>query len=135
MSEVSLVLLKPECHERSLTGEIIQRFERKGLKMVRMKFLTASKDILHKHYEEHKGKPFFEPMIERMIRGPITAIVFEGDDVVSQIRTLVGKTKPEDAEPGTIRFDYGMKMEFNLVHASDSVESGRREATIWFNDV
>ena len=136
MTERTLVLVKPDGVERGLTGQILARIEAKGYKIVDHKLVQATRDILEKHYEEHQGKPFFEPLVEFMGSGPVVAAVVEGNRVIEGFRSLAGSTEPTTAPPGTIRGDlgrdWGEKVQKNLVHGSDSPESAEREIGIWF---
>jgi nucleoside-diphosphate kinase len=132
LAERTFVLLKPDTIERKLVGEILQRIERKGFKLLGMKLLRPSTEIVEKHYAEHKGKSFYQGLVDFFLSGPILAMVWEGDKAVELMRLLVGKTHPEDAQPGTIRGDYCYQRGMNLVHSSDSVESAQREINIWF---
>lgn len=136
MTERTLVLIKPDGVERGLTGQILARIEAKGYKIVDLKLTQATREILEKHYEEHQGKPFFEPLVEFMGSGPVVAAVVEGNRVIEGFRSLAGSTEPTTAPPGTIRGDlgrdWGEKVQKNLVHGSDSPESAEREIGIWF---
>lgn len=135
--EQTLVLIKPDGVARSLTGEIIRRIETKGYVVTGLKLLKPSSDQLAAHYKEHEGKPFYAPLIEFMSSGEIVAIRLEGDRVIEGFRALAGTTDPTTAAPGTIRGDlgrdWGEKVQKNLVHGSDSVESATRELGIWFS--
>ena len=135
--EQTLVLIKPDGVARSLTGEILTRIENKGYVVTGLKMLQPSKEQLAAHYAEHEGKPFYAPLIEFMSSGPIVAIRLEGDRVIEGFRALAGATDPTTAAPGTIRGDlgrdWGEKVQKNLVHGSDSVESATRELGIWFS--
>jgi nucleoside-diphosphate kinase len=132
----TLVLLKPDAVKRNLIGEITRRLELKGYVIVDLKKFTPSKEILQKHYEEHVGKPFYEPLIEFMSSGDVVAIKLEGNRVIEGFRSLAGATDPTVAAPGTIRGDlgrdWGLKVQQNLVHGSDSEESAARELPLWF---
>ncbi|MGO1319226.1 MAG: nucleoside-diphosphate kinase [Galactobacter sp.] len=134
--ERTLILVKPDGVRRHLTGEILTRIERKGYDIVELKQLDATREILEQHYEEHQGKPFYEPLVEFMLSGPVVAIVAEGERVIEGFRSLAGATEPTVAAPGTIRGDFGrdwgLKVQQNLVHGSDSPESAAREIGIWF---
>jgi nucleoside-diphosphate kinase len=136
MSELTLVLLKPDAVERNLIGNIIARCEAKGYRVVALKLVSASKAQLAEHYAEHEGKPFYEPLVEFMLSGPIVAMQLEGHRVIEGFRSLAGATDPTVAAPGTIRGDlgrdWGLKVQQNLVHGSDSPESAKRELSIWF---
>jgi nucleoside-diphosphate kinase len=135
--EETLVLVKPDGVARNLTGEILRRIEAKGYQLVDIKLLEASHDLLTRHYEEHEGKPFFEPLVEFMESGPIVAIRVAGNRVIEGFRVLAGTTDPTTAAPGTIRGDlgrdWGLKVQQNLVHGSDSPESAARELALWFD--
>jgi nucleoside-diphosphate kinase len=135
--EETLVLVKPDGVARNLTGEILRRIEAKGYQLVDIKFIEASRDLLEKHYAEHVGKPFYEPLVEFMESGPIVAIRVAGQRVIEGFRSLAGTTDPTTAAPGTIRGDlgrdWGVKVQQNLVHGSDSPESAARELALWFD--
>ncbi|MEP6479874.1 MAG: nucleoside-diphosphate kinase [Rhodoglobus sp.] len=134
--EETLVLVKPDGVARNLTGEILRRIEAKGYQLVDLKLVNADRDLLAKHYEEHQGKPFYEPLVEFMESGPIVAVRVAGNRVIEGFRSLAGTTDPTTAAPGTIRGDlardWGLKVQQNLVHGSDSVESAARELALWF---
>jgi nucleoside-diphosphate kinase len=140
MSQVAvqqtLVLIKPDGVKRNLIGEIISRLEAKGYVVADLKKFTPSKDLLHAHYAEHEGKPFFDPLVEFMSSGDVVAIKLEGNRVIEGFRSLAGATDPTMAAPGTIRGDlgrdWGLKVQQNLVHGSDSEESAARELALWF---
>ena len=130
--EKTLVLLKPDAVDRKLVGEILSRFERKGLTIAAMKMLTVTPELAKRHYEEHVAKPFY-PGLERYITGgPTVALILEGPEVIDVVRTLVGPTNGIVASPGTIRGDYSLSHQQNLVHASDSPQSAAREIAIFF---
>jgi nucleoside-diphosphate kinase len=135
-SEESLVLIKPDGVARNLTGEILSRIEAKGYQLVDIKLVQPERSVLAAHYAEHEGKPFYEPLLEFMESGPIVAIRVAGNRVIEGFRSLAGTTDPTTAAPGTIRGDlgrdWGLKVQQNLVHGSDSVESAERELAIWF---
>ena len=131
--ERTFVAIKPEAVKRGLSGEIIRRFEAKGLKVVALKLINVSKAQAEAHYAEHKGKSFYDRLIRYIQSGPVVVMVLEGLDAVHAARHLMGKTNPNEAEVGTIRSDFGQLMEFNVVHGSDSVESAAREIAIYFN--
>ena len=136
MTEQTLVLVKPDGVKRNLIGEIIRRIETKGYVIVDMKKLTPSRELLAQHYAEHEGKPFYEPLVEFMASGDVVALRVEGNRVIEGFRALAGATDPTAALPGTIRGDlgrdWGIKVQQNLVHGSDSVESATRELALWF---
>ncbi|KQM61163.1 nucleoside-diphosphate kinase [Agreia sp. Leaf210] len=135
-SEESLVLIKPDGVARNLTGEILSRIEGKGYQLVDIKLIEPERSLLAAHYAEHEGKPFYEPLLEFMESGPIVAIRIAGNRVIEGFRSLAGTTDPTTAAPGTIRGDlgrdWGLKVQQNLVHGSDSPESAQRELAIWF---
>jgi nucleoside-diphosphate kinase len=136
MTEQTLVLVKPDGVKRNLIGEIIKRIETKGYVIVDIKKFTPSRELLAQHYAEHAGKPFYEPLVEFMASGDVVALKVEGNRVIEGFRTLAGATDPTVALPGTIRGDlgrdWGLKVQQNLVHGSDSVESATRELGLWF---
>lgn len=136
-NEETLVLVKPDGVARGLTGEILRRIEAKGYSLVDIRLVEADRALLTKHYEEHQGKPFFEPLVEFMESGPIVAIRVAGERVIEGFRSLAGTTDPTTAAPGTIRGDlgrdWGLKVQQNLVHGSDSPESATRELALWFS--
>lgn len=133
MTTRSLILLKPDAVERSLVGEIVSRFERKGLTIVAMQLRQLDAAILERHYEEHKGKGFYNELVSFMSRGPVVAIVVEGpQDTWEIVRTMMGATNPKAAAPGTIRGDLGTMFTENLIHGSDSAASAAREIGIFF---
>lgn len=135
--ERTLILVKPDGVRRGLVGEVISRIETKGYVITSMRMLNADRSILEKHYEEHNGKPFFEPLLEFMSSGPIVAMVAEGERVIEGFRTMAGVTDPTVAVPGSIRGDLardqGTKVVQNIVHGSDSVQSAEREIKIFFS--
>lgn len=135
-TERTLVLIKPDGVKRSLVGEILKRIEDKGYTLEALELRTADRDLLGAHYEEHEGKPFFEPLVDFMSSGPVVAAVVSGHQVIASFRTLAGATDPVAALPGTIRGDlgrdWGLKVVQNLVHGSDSPESAEREIALWF---
>lgn len=136
ITERTLVLIKPDGVKRGLVGEVISRIETKGYSIVALKMLQADRAILEQHYAEHAGKPFYEPLVEFMLSGPIVALIAEGNRVIEGFRSLAGATDPTVAAPGTIRGDLardqGTKVVQNIVHGSDSVESANREMEIFF---
>lgn len=135
--EETLVLIKPDGVARSLTGEILRRIETKGYQLVDIRLIQADRDLLAAHYEEHLGKPFYEPLMEFMESGPVVAMRVAGNRVIEGFRTLAGTTDPTTAAPGTIRGDlgrdWGLTVQQNLVHGSDSPESAARELALWFS--
>lgn len=134
MAERTFVAIKPDGVKRNLIGRIITEFEEKGYKIIGLKLLTPTLEMAEKHYEEHKGKPFYPRLIKYIMSGPIVAMVLEGDNVIAESRKMMGATKPEDAEAGTIRFKYAVNKEFNIIHGSDSLESAQREIAIYFKE-
>ncbi|WP_122820865.1 nucleoside-diphosphate kinase [Varibaculum vaginae] len=136
--EYTLVLVKPDGYRRGLTGKILARIEQKGYAIVALRIVQATDDDLHEHYVEHRGKHFFESMVDFMQSGKLVAAVIEGTRVVEGVRSLVGATNPTEAAPGTIRGDYGRDYDSgqiqNLVHAADSPSSAAREIKVWFPD-
>jgi nucleoside-diphosphate kinase len=137
--ERTLVLVKPDGVRRGLAGEVIRRIEAKGYRLVRLELRDATPEILAEHYAEHAGKPFYEPLVEFMLSGPVVAMVVEGERVVEGFRALAGATDPTAAAPGTLRGDlgrdWGVAVQQNLVHGSDAPESAAREIGIWFTDL
>lgn len=133
MSERTLLLIKPDGVERRLVGEIIGRIERKGLTFAALELRNVDDELARHHYAEHEGKPFFTPLLEFITSGPVVAAIVEGPRAVTAVRQLAGATDPvENAAPGTIRGDFGLETQFNLVHGSDSAESAKREIALWF---
>jgi nucleoside-diphosphate kinase len=131
----TLILVKPDAFARGLTGEIIARFERKGLKIVALKHMTVDEQLATRHYAEHEGKPFFGELVEFITSGPIVAMVLEGDEAITAARQVIGATNPLEATTGSIRGDFAIAVGQNMVHGSDSVESGQREAELFFPDL
>ncbi len=131
----TLILIKPDAFERGLTGEILARFERKGLRITALRLLEADEEIANVHYAEHAGKPFFGELVAFITRGPLVAAVLEGPEAVAAARQVIGATNPLDAAPGSIRGDFALELTFNLVHGSDSDASAEREIGIWFPDL
>ncbi|MGO1049456.1 nucleoside-diphosphate kinase [Crossiella sp. CA198] len=133
MSERTLVLVKPDGVARGLVGEVISRIERKGLKLVALELRTVERGVAEQHYAEHDGKPFFGSLLDFITSGPLVAVVVEGTRAIPAFRQLAGGTDPvEKATPGTIRGDFALETQFNLVHGSDSPESAAREIKLWF---
>ena len=130
--ERTFVMVKPDGVQRGIIGEVLQRFESKGLKLVAAKFMRIDEELASKHYGEHIGKPFYEPLVKFITSGPVLAMVWEGENSIITVRTVVGKTNPADAGPGTIRGDYGMTTGRNIIHASDSPTSAEREINLFF---
>jgi nucleoside-diphosphate kinase len=133
--ERTLILVKPDAFARGLTGEIIGRFERKGLRLVALSLMTMSRDLASRHYAEHEGKPFYEELVEFITSGPLVAMVLEGEEAVEAARQVIGSTNPLEASPGSIRGDFAIAVGQNMVHGSDSTESGKREVELFFPDL
>lgn len=130
--EETLVLIKPDGVKRQICGEILTRYERKGLIIKAMKLLQTPKELAQEHYAEHNDKPFFGELVDFITSGPVLAFVLAGKNAVTSVRTINGATNPVDATPGSIRGDYALTMDSNVVHASDSVDSAAREIHLWF---
>jgi len=135
VAQRTLVLVKPDGVKKGLTGEIISRLEKKGLKIVAMRMLQMDKALARKHYAVHDGKPFFAGLVEFITSGPVVAVVVEGEKSVEVVRKLMGETDPVKAAPGTIRGDYGLDIGENLIHGSDSEENARTEIALFFPDL
>ena len=133
--ERTLILVKPDAFARNLTGEIIARFERKGLRVVALQLMTMSRDLAGRHYAEHEGKPFYEELVTFITSGPLVAMVLEGESAVTAARQVIGATNPLEATTGSIRGDYAIAVGQNMVHGSDSPESGTREVGLFFPDL
>jgi nucleoside-diphosphate kinase len=134
-SERTLILVKPDAFERRLTGEVISRFERKGLSLVALKQMVANDATANEHYAEHAEKPFFGELVEFITGGPLVALVLEGPNAITAARQVIGATDPVEADAGSIRGEFGTEVTFNLVHGSDSPESAARETKIWFPEL
>ena len=130
--ERTLILVKPDGVQRGLMGEVVRRFERRGLKLIGMKFIQMTEELAHRHYEVHKERPFFKDLVAYITSGPVLAMVWEGNDAIAAARATIGSTKPVEAAPGSIRGDFGMEIGRNLVHGSDSPENGAKEANLFF---
>ncbi|MDQ8735453.1 nucleoside-diphosphate kinase [Paenibacillus sp. LHD-38] len=130
--ERTFLMIKPDGVQRGLIGEIVSRFERKGLQLSAAKFMVISRELAERHYEEHKGKGFYDPLLDFITSGPVFAMVWQGDNVIALSRALIGKTDAIDALPGTIRSDFAVHTNFNLIHGSDSAENAEREIGIFF---
>ncbi len=128
----TLILLKPDCVERRQVGEVIRRFEAKGLKIVGMKFRKLARELLEEHYAEHREKPFFDGVVSFVTSGPVVAMCLEGQNAIAVSRSMIGATRSYEAAPGSIRGDLGLSGQFNLIHGSDSPESAERELKLWF---
>jgi nucleoside-diphosphate kinase len=131
----TLILVKPDAFARSLTGEILARFERKGLHIVALKHMTVTRELAEQHYAEHASKPFFGELVQFITSGPIVATVLEGPEAVKAARQVIGATNPLEAAPGSIRGDFAIEMGQNMVHGSDSPESAEREAALFFPEL
>jgi nucleoside-diphosphate kinase len=131
----TLILVKPDAFARRLTGEVLARFERKGLTIVAMKHMTVGRDLAERHYEEHRQKPFFGELVAFITGGPLVALVLEGHEAVTAARQVIGATNPLEAAPGSIRGDFGLEVQTNLVHGSDSPESATREIGLFFPEL
>lgn len=130
--ERTLILVKPDGVQRGLIGEIIGRFERRGLKLIGMKFMQMSEDLARRHYAVHEGRPFYEGLVTYITSGPVVAMAWEGNEAILAARNTIGSTKPVEAAAGTIRGDLGMEVGRNLVHGSDSPENGLKEVSLFF---
>jgi nucleoside-diphosphate kinase len=133
--ERTLILVKPDAFARSLTGEIIGRFERKGLRLVALKLMTMTRELAERHYAEHEGKPFFEELVSFITSGPLVAMVLEGDSAIEAARQVIGATNPLQATTGSIRGDYAIAVGQNMVHGSDGPESAPREVGLFFPEL
>ena len=133
-AERTLVLLKPDAMQRKLAGEILRRFEDRGLDVRAARLLTVDRDLADRHYAEHREKPFFGELVDFITSAPTLALVLQGEGAIAVVRTTMGATDPANAAPGTIRGDLALSMPDNLVHGSDSPESAQREITLWFGD-
>jgi nucleoside-diphosphate kinase len=133
--ERTLILVKPDAFARNLTGEIIARFERKGLSLVALKLMTMDRELAERHYAEHEGKPFFDELVSFITSGPLVAMVLEGEQAIKAARQVIGATNPLEANPGSIRGDYAIEVGQNMVHGSDAPESAARESALFFGDL
>jgi nucleoside-diphosphate kinase len=133
--ERSLILVKPDAFARGLTGEIIARFERKGLRLLALRLMTMSVDLAERHYEEHVGKPFFEELVQFITSGPLVAMVLEGERAVEAARQVIGATDPLQADAGSIRGEFAISVGQNMVHGSDSTDSAAREVGLFFPEL
>jgi nucleoside-diphosphate kinase len=132
--ERTLIIVKPDGVQRGLTGDIIKRFEQRGLRIIGMKFMQVSRELAEKHYAVHQGKPFFEGLVKYIISSPVVVIALEGTNAIAAARKTIGATRPQEAEAGTIRGDFALEIGRNLVHGSDSVENGQIEVANFFSD-
>ncbi len=131
----TLILIKPDAFARNLSGEIIARFERKGLRIAALKQMTVTEDLAKQHYGEHEGKPFFGELVDFITSGPLVAMVLEGHEAVRAARQVIGATNPLESAPGSIRGDFALEVGKNMVHGSDSAESAAREAGLFFPEL
>ncbi len=134
MMKTTFLMVKPDGVQRGLVGDVMKRIEKRGLRIVAMKMMSLDEETAGEHYTEHKGKDFYEPLIDYITSGPVVAMAVKGDSAISLVRKMVGATDPQDANPGTIRGDYGIDIGRNIVHAADSPESADRELGIFFED-
>lgn len=132
--EKTFLMVKPDAVQRQLIGEIVSRFEKKGFQLVGAKLMQMSSELAKKHYAEHIGKPFFEDLTNFITSGPVFAMVWQGDNVVNTARKMMGKTNPSESDPGTIRGDFGVVTNRNIIHGSDSLESAEREINLFFDE-
>ncbi len=132
--ERTFVMVKPDGVQRNLVGEVISRFEAKGFTLVGLKMVSVSRELAEQHYDVHKERPFFTNLVEFIISSPVVATVWEGEGVVASARKIIGATNPLNAEPGTIRGDYGVSIGRNLIHGSDAIETAQREINLWFSE-
>ncbi|KYO32472.1 nucleoside diphosphate kinase 3 [Alligator mississippiensis] len=133
-AERTFVAVKPDALQRRLLGDIVRRFERKGFRLVAMKLVQASEDLLSEHYFALRDRPFYNHLVKYMSSGPVVAMVWQGLDVVKTARAMIGETNPADSRPGTIRGDFCIEVGKNVIHGSDSIESARREISLWFRE-
>ncbi|MGF1480918.1 MAG: nucleoside-diphosphate kinase [Cyanophyceae cyanobacterium] len=132
--ERTFIMIKPDGVQRRLVGEVIQRLEAKGFTLVGLKLMQVSRELAEKHYDVHKDKPFFSGLVEFIISAPVVATVWEGEGVIAAARKIIGATNPLNAEPGTIRGDYGVSIGRNLIHGSDAPETAQQEIGLWFQE-
>jgi len=135
MPDRTLILVKPDAYDRGLTGEIVARFERKGLKLAALKLMRVDRELAERHYAEHQARPFFPELVEFITRGPLVAMVLEADGAIEAARQVIGATNPIEAAPGSIRGDFATEITFNLVHGSDSPNSADREVDLFFPEL
>ena len=134
MMEKTFLMVKPDGVQRGLIGEIVSRFERKGFQLVGAKLMQIPTSVAEQHYSEHKGKPFYDELVSFITSGPVFAMVWQGENVIATARQMMGATNPKDALPGTIRGDYGVTVGKNIIHGSDSLESAKREISLFFKE-
>ena len=133
--ERTFLMVKPDGVQRNIIGEIVSRFEKKGFQLVGAKLMQVSTSLAEQHYGEHKEKPFFGELVDFITSGPVFAMVWEGENIIKLARVMMGATKPEEAQPGTIRGDYAVTISENVIHGSDSPSSAEREIKLWFNEI
>ncbi len=132
--ERTFLMIKPDGVQRGLVGEIIKRYETKGFTLVGLKLMSVSRELAEKHYAVHKERPFFAGLVDFITSGPVVAMVWEGEGVIAAARKMIGATKPLEAEPGTIRGDFGVTVGRNIIHGSDAPETAKEEIALWFSD-
>lgn len=132
--ERTLIIVKPDGVQRGLIGSVISRFERRGLRLIGMKFIRISRELASRHYAVHRGKPFYEPLLDYITSGPVVVMVWEGPEAIAVARNTMGSTRPAEAAPGTIRGDFGVEVGRNIVHGSDGVETAAFETDLFFSD-
>lgn len=132
--ERTLFIIKPDAVQRGLIGQIIHRFERRGLRLVAMKFMQITEELARRHYAVHEGKPFYEPLVAYITSGPVVVMILEGKDAILVVRRTMGATSPAEADPGSIRADFGLEIGRNLVHGSDGLETAKFETSLFFDD-
>jgi nucleoside-diphosphate kinase len=134
MEETTLVLIKPGGVQRNLIGEVVRRIEARGLRVVGLKLMAAPKKLVQEHYAEHKGKPFYNSVVDYLVSGPVVAIAVRGENAVKAVRAMMGATNPIEAEPGTVRGDLALSIEDNLTHSSSDLAAAKRELKLWFSE-
>lgn len=132
--ERTFIMIKPDGVQRGLVGEIVARFERRGLQLAGAKFMQVPRELAERHYAEHQERPFFGELVDFITSSPVFAMVWEGEGAIAMVRAMMGKTNPADSAPGTIRGDYAISLGMNIIHGSDSPESAAREVDLWFSD-
>ncbi len=132
--ERTLIIVKPDAVQRGLTGEIIKRFEQRGLRIIGMKFMQVSRELAEKHYDVHRERPFFNALVDYITSSPVVVLALDGTNAVQAARNTIGSTNPSESAAGTIRGDFGLEIGRNLVHGSDSPENGQKEVALWFDE-
>ncbi len=132
--ERTLIIVKPDAVQRGLTGEIIKRFEQRGLRIIGMKFMQVSRELAEKHYDVHRERPFFKALVDYITSSPVVVMALDGTNAVQAARNTIGATRPSESAAGTIRGDFGLEIGRNLVHGSDSPENGQKEVALWFDE-